>query len=637
MKFINVVGLLEKFDEFNLKYIINNNIQIESAIDSVEEKEGLKTFIEENVYDDLAKRTIDANAALKGKLLSMETKEIENLIASDSKEQFNTFNNYVQIIEKKVSEYKMNLEHIEMEIDDREKIKKQILLLMELDTEVDKFFNFDYFKFRFGKISNENYKKLNSFVDDLDVIAVPIHVDKKNMWISYFMPAIYKEKVDSVFSSLNFERIRISGRVKGTPQEALNQMNDEIDRLHKEKERLIREYDKYFKEQLPEFEKKYAQIMYMNRSYDIRKKSAHTEKAFYFVGWVPENDFESLAQMLDNEIYISYVSEEPEDVIGSEPPTMLKNAKFFKPFEFFINMYGLPAHNEIDPTMIIASIYILMFGVMFGDVGQGFIIAILAAVIYKKKGIELAGIVTYAGISSVIFGFIYGSVFGNEEIIKPLLISPMHNIYTMLFLAVGFGVVMILLSIALNIINGFRTHNIGRIVFDKNGLVGLVFYGGIIGTVLYFVTKGKMITSVLLIIGVFVLPLVILLFREPLENIIEKREKIMPDDIGTYLVEGFFELVETVLGFLSNTISFVRVGAFALNHAGLSLAIWTLVNMTKGVSSIAILIIGNIFVIALEGLIVGIQCLRLQYYEIFSRFFGGEGKEFNPVRLENKI
>ncbi len=110
----------------------------------------------------------------------------------------------------------------------------------------------------------------------------------------------------------------------------------------------------------------------------------------------------------------------------------------------------------------------------------------------------------------------------------------------------------------------------------------------------------------------------------------------MPHEKGIYFVEAGFDLFETVLSFLSSTVSFVRVGAFALSHAGLSLAVWTLVNMMKGAGGIIVIILGNALTIGLEGLIVGIQCMRLEYYEMFGRFYAGEGSEFKPIKVKDE-
>ena len=277
-----------------------------------------------------------------------------------------------------------------------------------------------------------------------------------------------------------------------------------------------------------------------------------------------------------------------------------------------------------------------MFGFMFGDIGQGAVIALLGLFLYKSKKMPLGGVMIYVGISSVVFGFVYGSIFGSEEILPPLWISPLHGkdtINTLLYVAVGYGVFINIVTIIANMINNFRMQKWGKLFFDKNGLAGLMFYGGLTIVVSYSLITGVMAMSGLVLIIVVVLPTLMIFFKEPLDNLIMKRSKILPHEKGIFIVEAFFDLFETLLSFFSGTVSFARVGAFALNHVGLSLAVWTLFNMTKGAGGILIVIIGNLITIGLEGLIVGIQCMRLEYYEMFGRFYIGEGREFKPVQV----
>jgi V/A-type H+-transporting ATPase subunit I len=347
---------------------------------------------------------------------------------------------------------------------------------------------------------------------------------------------------------------------------------------------------------------------------------------------MPEKAYKGLSAQLDKREDITLTAEEPKEVRGLKPPTILRNNWFFKPFEAIVTMYGLPAHNEFDPTVLVALTYILMFGAMFGDVGQGAVIGLAGLYMYFGRKSRLGWVLACVGASSIVFGFLYGSVFGNEHLLKPVWKAPMENINQLLIIAVGYGAVIIVLSIVISIINSIKAKDYGRLIFDRNGLAGLVFYAGALTAVLLALT-GKAKLPVPLIAGVLLVPLLLMLFREKLEKLILKHHH---DGNGGSFVEGFFEVFETVLGFLSNTISFVRVSAFALSHAGLALAIWTLYDMAAGAGKIVVLIIGNLLIIGLEGLIVGIQCMRLQFYEMFSRFFSGDGREFKPVRVCGK-
>jgi V/A-type H+-transporting ATPase subunit I len=228
----------------------------------------------------------------------------------------------------------------------------------------------------------------------------------------------------------------------------------------------------------------------------------------------------------------------------------------------------------------------------------------------------------------MIFGVLYGSVFGKEDIIPAVFMSPMENIQTMLIYGIGIGVILIIMAMILNIRNGMKNKDKRKIFFDTNGIAGLIFYVSVLVVGIYFLVKGKMIASMGVLSIFVVLPLLAIMFKGVLGEKIFKEK----DEEKSSLVEKIFEVIELLLSFASNTISFVRIAAFAINHVGLCMAVYILSNMLSGTGSFIVSVIGNIIIIVLEGLIVGIQVLRLEYYELFSRFYTGNGKEYKPLR-----
>ena len=245
-----------------------------------------------------------------------------------------------------------------------------------------------------------------------------------------------------------------------------------------------------------------------------------------------------------------------------------------------------------------------------------------------KRKISLGPVFEAGGIASMIFGVLYGSVFGNEEIIPAIFIRPMESIQTMLIYGIAIGIILILFAMMLNIRNGIKNKDKKKIFFDTNGLAGLIFYTSILTAGVYFILKGKMIASLGVLSVFIVIPLIAIMFKDTIAEKIFKEKS----EEKSSLFEKIFHVVEILLSFASNTISFVRIAAFAINHVGLCMAIYILSDMFTGTGSIAVTIFGNVLVIVLEGLIVGIQVLRLEYYELFSRFYTGDGKEYKPLR-----
>jgi len=299
-------------------------------------------------------------------------------------------------------------------------------------------------------------------------------------------------------------------------------------------------------------------------------------------------------------------------------------------------MYGTPSYKELDPTTFVGITYLLFFGLMFGDVGQGLVIAAFSYLMFKKTKLPLIKLGIYLGVTSMISGMFYGSLFGNEEVLRELfpfipMVNPMDQKLPILLVTIALGVVLLIIAMIFGIMNSYKKEQLGKMLFDRSGIAGLILYLTIIGIVISFIFNSN--PSPIVIVLLITIPLSVIFFAHPLENWLEKSEHIFPDDKGGFFIEAFFELVETLLAIISNSVSFMRVGAFALNHVGFFMAFHALSDIVGGTGSLFVMIFGNILIIVLEGLIVAIQGLRLEYYELFSRFYEGEGIEFKPFKI----
>ena len=236
------------------------------------------------------------------------------------------------------------------------------------------------------------------------------------------------------------------------------------------------------------------------------------------------------------------------------------------------------------------------------------------------------------GISSMIFGIVFGSVFGSEEILIPMFnaMSP-DNTMTLLIAAICLGIILIIISMAFNVFLNFKKKNLGEAILSQNGICGLVFYISILGLVINMFL-GLGFVNIFYVLILIVVPLLLIFLKEPLIRKFEENEEMFPNGFGAFFVEGFFELFEVVLSFITNTMSFLRVGGFVLSHAGMMLVVYTLAGMVGGVGEYIVIVIGNVFVMCLEGLIVGIQVLRLEFYEMFSRYYEGNGIPFRTIK-----
>ena len=354
----------------------------------------------------------------------------------------------------------------------------------------------------------------------------------------------------------------------------------------------------------------------------------HTKDGFILAGYVTASHADDLKKKLEAIPGVTCTLENAKTTGAAEPPTKLKNPGFLGGFEDFVKMYGLPSYNEMDPTPLVAITYFLFFGMMFGDVGQGTVIILVGALMWFLKKMSLGKVLMTVGVSSIIFGFFYGSVFGMEDLIHGF--NPSENINTVLIAAVAIGAIMIILVILMNIINGIRQKDPGKIFFSQNGLAGLIMYAGAVILVLAMLGYVKFAAPTWLLVTLIVLALAVIFLREPLTRLVEGRKNTEPESVLDFVLENFFELFEVVLSFLTNTISFIRIGAFALSHVGMMSVVFLLAQTSTGYNPV-ILVIGNLFVIGFEGMIVCIQVLRLEFYELFGRFYEGNGRPFEPA------
>lgn len=628
MEYVNIVGPVEKIDYFIIKHVIGNEIQLEHAINLVHSIKGLKPFDEEEQLDEIFK-----NIDYINKYMNVEINEcrIDDGGIYDKSLETEAIHAFINPLKDKLAKLQSEIEKTNAQIHENRSVLTQFLPFQKIDTGLEVLLSLEYIKFRLGRFPKFSFNKLDITTDRLDVIVVPLEKNGDYVWAACFMPSEAADRIDAVLSSLYFEEISLPEKIKGSAEDVFSVLEKEIEVLEQKIKQLEKSLTEIVRDEKDRFLQLYIKMQNMRRIQRIKKFAAHAGDIFYMAGWMPDSEYRRFIERLKGQDEFTITVENPEDVVGLKPPTILKNNKFFRPFEALVTMYGIPAHDEIDPTVIIAVTYILMFGAMFGDVGQGAVLMLAGIFIYLKRKMPVGWVLTLTGASSVAFGFLYGSFFGNEHILTPVWKSPMENINNLLFIAVGYGAIMILVSISISIANSIKSRNYSRLVFDKNGLAGLVFYGGALGVIIHGLLTGNMTITLPVIVFTIILPLALMLFREKLEEVLLKKHSERKTKGG--FAESFFEVFEAVLGFVSNTISYVRISAFALSHAGLAMAVWTLYDMAKGAGKVIVIIIGNLLIIGPEGLIVAIQCMRLQYYEMFSRFFSGDGKRFQPVSV----
>jgi V/A-type H+-transporting ATPase subunit I len=343
----------------------------------------------------------------------------------------------------------------------------------------------------------------------------------------------------------------------------------------------------------------------------------------YLAGWVPARSVTTLERELRQSLAGPFAVETRDPRREERPlvPSIPVHGRLLRPFIVLVNQYGIPRYGEIDPTPLFAITFLLMFGMMFGDVGHGGMIALVSLLARNRfRRFYLFGILT--GASSMGFGILFGSVFGSEQLLPAVWMSPLHDPILMLKVAFGWGIGFIVVACMLGIYNRVATGDLVGALFAHHGLVNLLFYLSLLAGG-YQLARGD---------GFGVVPALAVTLSLLGLAVFEWRHLGAP--VGERLLVVSIQTLETVIVYLSNTLSFLRVSAFSLNHVALSLAVLTL---AEGIGAAwghwTTLAVGNLFVVVLEGGIVIIQVMRLVYYEGFSRYFSGDGHEFSPLRL----
>jgi V/A-type H+-transporting ATPase subunit I len=625
MKAVTIAGRIGGFDEIASKYVIDHDIHLENAMSVIGDYDGLVPYEEDNSYTALVKSISE--------LLQTGGFAPEKRTAADREMTMPMMTDMVNILNARIEKNRRKKSELEKKIKENEKIIRQLDTMLDFDVDLPTLFSMEFINFRFGRISKVSYNTLVTYLGDIEAVFMKTAEDENDVWGFYFVPYKEAERIDAIFASLYFEQVAISEKVVGTPRQSKEQLEAENEEYRCQMRETEKEITDTIQTRYEELSDAYITSKNRQQLADIKKYAAHSSEFFYIVGWMPEGDAKKLEKETESEpsviFFTEHVGQIDETIMA--PPTKLKNPRLLRPFEMFINMYGLPSYHEVDPTPILALTYILLYGIMFGDVGQSLVFAIGGFIVYKLKKWDLAAMVSAVGVSGTIFGFVYGSVFGNETLLEHTrLLAPMEQIGFMLISTVALGVFLIVFCILMNIINSVKMHDWGRALFTQNGLAGLVFYLSLIvlgvGTLLGY----QMPTAIL--ITLIIIGIVVMYLQEPLSELIEGKKNWFPKT-GIFYVQSFFEMFDVLLSFLTNTISFLRVGAFAIIHVGMMLAVSILAG-DGGVRAVIVMIIGNIIVMGLEGLLVGIQVLRLEYYEMFSRYYTGDGKEFHSLKKD---
>ena len=621
------VSALEEIDTTDFKLAATEN-----NIEALEDVCYIRPYANERDYTDIQRKI--------GIIKKMYTEGSKCCVSQDEiYMDYSSIEHRVNDIYDKFNDIDKNLSD---RINDKKSIESHInnlCYIKDINIPVEYITNLKNFDFKLYKIHSENIVKLKDNYENIPSIVMKVYSDNDYETVMAFTPNALKKESDRIFRSLNSEEISLPYKYKGNPKDVIEELKSELNDVNEE----INEFSKKLNK-LSEEEKRNVSVVDKSleleiKAAEIKNNAACTNEFFYLCGWVPQSllvNFKCKISNLKSRLII--IEKRSNEVKNSIAPTKLKNNPIVRPFESIVGMYGIPSYNELDPTAFLGISYMIMFGAMFGDLGQGLVFFLMGLILkYKKKRPNLGGVLSRIGLSSSIFGILYGSFFGFENVIPALFIRPMENISQILLYAIVFGCILLMIGFTFSLINSAKRKDLENGLFGKNGAAGFAFY---VLALFFAYTKFKNIHTISSAawIVIFVILLLIILLKQPIANMIRSRKPLFNEGKSDYFIEEGFGIAETILSLFSNTLSFIRVGAFALNHVGLFIAFSALAHMMKSSAmSITMYVLGNIIILCLEGLIVFIQGLRLEYYELFSKYYEGEGIEFSPVKISGRI
>jgi len=533
---------------------------------------------------------------------------------------------------------------------------RQLEPIAHINYEVGALRNSSFLHSILGVIEADKIDRLQTSLGRVPHVFFTLKDDPKKPIVWLLGPRSASDNLERAAKSAFLNPLSLPDELTGTPEQITATLKKGIETSKKKITELEATLNQLAGKYKAELEKLLWEVHISRVMADAIVRFGQLRHTYVVVGWVPTTDLENLSMRLKQASAEILIEAIPTSRSGhhSGVPVALMNNKWLKPIQDLVTTFGRPSYGELDPTILIAFSFPILYGAMFGDIGQGLVLMLIGVLAHKKifmKGLQSLGLLlVYAGFFATIFGFLYGSIFGFEGHLieeylhfhfEPIWMTPLENILTILGIAIDAGIVILIFAFLLGLFNNIRSRDWAHFWFGHTGIVAICFYfcfltvlNGLLGTTPIAPKIAAAISQLPLpfniLTPVFALGM---MFNGLFRNIVEGHSPLIEGGFGMFFVTSFMDLFEGTISMLSNTLSFVRVGAFAVAHGGLSLAIFSLAGEEPTIGFWITILIGNIFIIGFEELIVYIQTMRLHYYEILGKFFHGGGMRFEPLVL----
>lgn len=555
---------------------------------------------------------------------------------------------------------------IQQEVLKLEDIRRQVVLYGAGISDIAAAAPHPFITMQTGRIAASSAAKFEEGLRDFPSVSIPVGRERDSIHYLLIFMKRDTEKVQGVLDGATWVPVELPEELKSVKEDAFKEISARLKNLAAEQKKLETEADNLVNRDVERLRDLWSNLRVSELLHRIQTHFASLSRVIVFTGWVPAQKQDRLTEAIrkasEGRCYLEWNEASGRDPTGEDVPVRLDNPRVLAPFQMLVSNFGLPRYGTIDPTPFVMPLYLAMFGLMFADVGQGLVLVALGVLGVLLPRMRAAGVgwrrlswlIIWCGLSSVFFGALFGSFFG-MVLLDPLWFdfhgiiaghrpegAVVDDVFDILAITIYFGISVIGVGLLFNWVNIIRTGKWMELIFDKGGILGAWIYAGGIYIASYlishdygaFPSRGRLF----LLAG---LPALLLLLKEPCRHWRHEGESSASRTnpvLGALnvLMHWVVELLEIFSGYLSNTLSFMRVAGLGIAHVCLMISFFTLAEMTSGVASVLILVLGNILVIALEGLSAGIQALRLSYYEFFTKFFHGTGKLYTPISLDSE-
>jgi V/A-type H+-transporting ATPase subunit I len=498
----------------------------------------------------------------------------------------------------------------------------------------------------FASMPIKNCEAFQTAITGLPVFAKQSHLTDDECFLCVAAPKKHQEEVERILRTYHAEMFQMPPDLPNNVGEAYKEVKKRL-KDNEEKEKMVCESLKKLgeenKDKLASWKETSENILAL---LSAEKKILQSGRLAKVKGFVPKNKYKDLTVAVNNKMDGKVLVLENDAIHAEhtvEPPTKITHGRFVKPFEEITKLYGLPNYSEVDPTPLLAITFPIIFGLMFGDFGHGLVLLlgglIVGSLIKGNQSMKnVCWIIAACGIGAITAGLLFGEFFG-QPVFEAIWFRPTESVFTFLLFSLFVGIIQITAGIAIELVNYLLKHNVADALLTAAPKIAF-FVGGVYLIAAYQLDFAAWLSGPIL---VPLIPFIIMVAGKPMYTMIAKPVVIHANEHPEQetLVGRFFEGGDFLTRLLSNTISYSRILALLMAHWALLLVVYTvaeLINPPTAPTTLGfiiagiVIVFGNIFVLALEGLIVFIHTLRLHFYEWFSKFYSGAGTEFRPFK-----